>query len=403
MRDTWSQRSQKKEKHQMHFRLLWPFLLIVTLLPPALGAQEKRKVIIDEDARGPATTDEQAILALIQSPDTDVLGITVVTGDQWRDEEVAHTLRMLEIVGRTDIPVVPGAAFPIDNSKEFIAHWEKLYGKVVYQGAWNWGQVHGPWEIPPLIEGEPTTKPADEDAAHFLIRVVRRYPHGVTIYSGGPFTDLALAVTIDPHFAELTKELVVMGGSINPQTDDPEFRNNPRREFNFWMDPEATHAVLHAHWPRIVCTPVDISIKTRLTKAMITEIGKASTSVAQYIAKYGDEEYMWDELAAIAWLDPSIIIRTEKLYMDVSIDHGTTYGDTLVWAPGQNPGLGEQSVTVNVSFDSAKFYREFIELMTRPTPDAHFSSPQNSTASPNRNPPVAPRQRRQVAHRRARQ
>ncbi|HVB36565.1 MAG TPA: nucleoside hydrolase [Candidatus Acidoferrales bacterium] len=340
-----------------------------------------RKVIIDQDARGPATTDEQSILALIQSPQTDVLGITVVTGDQWRDEEVAHTLRMLEIIGRTDIPVVPGAVFPIDNSPQFIAAWEKLYGKVLYQGAWNWpaGKTHGPFEIPPLVEGAPTTKPANEDAAHFLVRMVHRYPHQVTIVAAGPLTDLALAVTIDPQFAALAQQLVVMGGSINPQTNDPEFRLNPRREFNFWMDPEATHAVLHAHWARIIDTPVDISIKTRLTKEMIAEIVKTKTPVAQYIAKYADPEYMWDELAAISWLDPAVITHTEKLYLDVSIDRGATYGDTLTWAPGHNPGIGEQSVTVNADLDKAKFEREFVDLMTRPTPQSHF--PKDTQAS----------------------
>jgi purine nucleosidase len=346
------------------------FLAAVCLLALPSVAQQSRKIIIDEDARGPATTDQQAILALVQSPQTDVLGVTVVTGDGWRDEEVAHTLRMLEIIRRTDIPVVPGAVFPLDNSPQFIGHWETLYGKVPYQGAWNWppGKTHGPFEIPPLIEGEPKTKASSEDAAHFMIRMVHRYPHQVTIYAGGPLTDLALAITIDPQFASLAQELVVMGGSINPQTNDPEFRLSPRREFNFWMDPEATHAVLKANWARITDTPVDISIKTRLTRAMIAEIGKAKTPAAQYIAKYADEEYMWDELAAIAWLDPSVITRTETLYLDVSIDHGATYGDTLAWPPGNNPGLGEQPVTVNVDLDAAKFYREFVELMTRTTP-----------------------------------
>src|ERR1700745_810390 len=94
-------------------------------------------------------------------------GTTVRTPDAWRDEEVAHTLRLLEIIGRTDIPVLPGAVFPLVNSKEYIAKWETLYGKVVYQGAWNFGHrnaVHGPYEIPPMPEGVPTTKPANEDA-----------------------------------------------------------------------------------------------------------------------------------------------------------------------------------------------------------------------------------------------
>ena len=81
----------------------------------------------------------QAILALIHSPESDVLGITVLTGDAWRDEEVQHTLRLMEIIGRTDIPVVPGAAFPLVSSKEYIAKWETLYGKILYQGAWNHG------------------------------------------------------------------------------------------------------------------------------------------------------------------------------------------------------------------------------------------------------------------------
>ncbi len=72
-----------------------------------------RKIIIDQDAAGPAGTDLQSILLLVQSPQTDVLGITVVTGDAWLKEEVAHTLRLLEIVGRSDIPVIAGAEYPL--------------------------------------------------------------------------------------------------------------------------------------------------------------------------------------------------------------------------------------------------------------------------------------------------
>ena len=337
----------------------------------AAAEQKLRKVIIDQDARGPATTDQQAILALIQSPQTQVLGIALVTGDEWRDEEVAHTLRMLEIIGRTDIPVVPGAVFPLDNRAQFIAAWEKLYGKVIYQGAWNWpghnGKIHGPYEIPPLVEGEPHTKALNENAAHFLVRMVRLYPHQVTIVAAGPLTDLALAIALDPQFASQAKELVVMGGSINPQSDDPEFRLNPRREFNFWMDPEASHAVLKANWAKITDTPVDISIKTRLTKEMIAQIAKSDSLVAQYIAKYADSEYMWDELAAISWLEPSVITRTEQLYLDVSTDPGASYGDTLVWALGNEPELmaRQKPVTVNLDLDKTKFYADFVSLMTR--------------------------------------
>jgi inosine-uridine nucleoside N-ribohydrolase len=351
-------------------------LMLFCALP--VRAQAKRKVIIDQDCAGPGGTDMQSVLALINSPETDVLGITVLTGDAWRDEEVQHTLRLLEIIGRTDIPVVPGAVFPLVNSKEYIARWETLYGKVVYQGAWNHAKghtVHGPWEISPMPEGTPTTKAADEDAAHFMIRMVRRYPHEVTIYAAGPMTDLALAIALDPQFAELSKELIVMAGSINPNTDDPEFSLTPRREFNFWMDPEASHATLHAHWPRIVLTTVDISVKTRMEKTLIAQVAKSSMPAAQYVAKYAEANYLWDELAAAAWLDPSIITKWEKLYIEVEVDHGASYGDTLSWAPGHQPGLGEPLVEVQKDLDKEKFYKFYVDLLTRPTPGARLSVP----------------------------
>ena len=345
------------------------------LFAPAAAAQAKRKVIIDQDCAGPGGTDMQAVLTILNSPETDVLGVTVLTGDAWRDEEVLHALRLLEIVGRTDIPVVPGAVFPLVNTKEEMARWEKIYGKIIYQGAWNWGKpVHGPYEIPPMPEGKPTTKAIDEDAAHFLIRMVRRYPHEVTIYAAGPMTNLALAISLDPEFASLAKELIVMGGGIAPETNDPEFVVTPRREFNFWIDAEATKRVLRAPWPRVVVTTVDISVKTKMSKEMIAQIAAGTSPSAKYIAKYAEEGYLWDELAAAAWLDPTMITKSVKLYMDVSIDHGASYGDTLVWVPGEQPGLGEQLVEVQEDLDLAKFYREFVGLMTAETPGAHAAA-----------------------------
>jgi inosine-uridine nucleoside N-ribohydrolase len=193
----------------------------------------------------------------------------------------------------------------------------------------------------------------------------------VTIYAAGPMTDLAIAIALEPHFPELTKELVVMGGSINPTTDDPEFALTPRREFNFWMDPEASRAVLHAHWPRFVLTTVDISVKTRMEKSLIAQVAQSPTAAAQYVAKYAEANYLWDELAAVALLDPTIITKWQKLYIDVEIDHGASYGNTLSWAPGQQPGIGEQLVEVQQDLDKEKFYKAYVDLLTRPTPRAH--------------------------------
>ena len=198
--------------------------IAIVLLASAFSfAQPRRKIIVNEDCSGPGGSNMQTLLLLIQSPEVEVLGITVVSGDQWRDEEVAHTLRLLEIIGRTDIPVVPGASLPLVRTREESKQWQQRYGQVAYAGAWDDRWWHEMTVVPPLAEGKPTIKAADEDAAHFLIRMVRKYPHEVTIYEGGPMTNLALAISIDPQFPELAKELVFMGGSISPVTDNPEF------------------------------------------------------------------------------------------------------------------------------------------------------------------------------------
>src|SRR5689334_8199347 len=93
------------------------------LLWAAVSAQGNRMVIIDQDAAGPAGTDVQSILVLVQSPNVQVLGITVVTGGGWRDEELAHTLRLLELIGRSDIPVVSGAEFPLVRTQVGTQLW----------------------------------------------------------------------------------------------------------------------------------------------------------------------------------------------------------------------------------------------------------------------------------------
>ena len=160
-----------------------------------------------------------------------------------------------------------------------------------------------------------------------------------------------------------------MGGSLSPQTDDPEFVNNPRHEFNFWFDPEAAEVVLRAPWKKITCTPVDISIRTHLTAAMVKEIEASGTPLARYIAKFSQPgppfDYMWDELAAAAWIDPSIITKREVRYMSVDLDHGAGYGNTLTWLEGDKPKLPLQKVEIQMDLDNAKFDRMFVELMKR--------------------------------------
>ena len=335
-------------------------------------SSSKRKIIIDQDAAGPGGSDQQSILSLVQSPQTEVLGITVVTGDGWLKEEVAHTLRTLEIIGRTDIPVVAGAELPLVRRKEETELWEQEFGSFPWLGAWTPQRYHPADQLGEMPDGKPTTKPAEEDAAHFLLRMVHKYPHEVTIYEGGPMTNLALAISIDPEFATLAKELIFMGGSLIPRTDDPEFVNTPRHEFNLWFDPEAAHIVLRAPWKKMVCTTVDISVKTRVTQALLDRIKVGNTPAARYVGSYtrlfGQYNYLWDELAAIAWLEPSVITAKETLYMDVDLSRGASYGNTLSWTEKDKPAQVGPPVEVQDDLDTDKFYKLFVELMTAPTP-----------------------------------
>lgn len=216
-----------------------------------------------------------------------------------------------------------------------------------------------------MPEGEPTIKAVDEDAAHFLIRQVHAHPHQVTIYAAGPLTNIALAISLDPEFAALTQGIALMGGSLNPQTNDPEFATNPRHEFNFWFDPEAAHIVLRANWPRVDVTTTDVSLKAPFSQQMLDELAKSSSPAARHIAAWSQNRYyMWDELAACAWIDPSLITRTEDLYMDVDLSHGPHYGDTLTWDERTKPDTGVRLAHAQLDLDMPRFQQMFVELMT---------------------------------------
>ncbi len=346
---------------------------------------QKRLVLIDQDGSGPGGSNQMAMLSLLQAPQVEVLGITMVTGNAWRDEETLHTLRMLELTGHSNIPVAKGAVYPLVRTQLETKLASALEGNVTWLGAWGQGPMtlvekngtdtpftsdkpntHAAFEIPPLPEGMPALKPVDEDAAHFLIRQVRAHPHQVTIYAAGPLTNIALAISIDPEFAELSQGIVIMGGSLNPQTDDPEFASSPRHEFNFWFDPEAARIVLRAPWSRIDVTTVDVSIKAPFTQKMLDEISKSQSPTAKYIAAWSqDRYYLWDELAACAWLDPTIITKEKLVYMDIDLSHGPSYGDTLTWTEQLKPRTVAHLVHAQLDLDLPRFQKMFVELMSR--------------------------------------
>ena len=345
--------------------------LFVILAVGTASADDRIKVIVDQDARGPGSTDMQSVLMFVQSPQVEVLGITVVSGDLWMDQETLHTLRALEIAGRTDIPVYKGAVFPLLNSKDETERWENLYGEHLYKGAWNDG-MPGPYEHVPLAEGEPTTGPAEGHAANFIVEAVDAHPGEVVVWSGGPLTNIALALMLDPELPEKAKELVVMGGGVDIAEH--------RREFNWWWDPEAARMVLRAPWKKITITPVDISIKTRHSAELVARIAESPNGVAQYIKEFNAGSrvpapevetdwvpwiFMWDEVSVASLLDPTIITEQREMYIDLDIDHGINYGNTVAWELRQGERHGSRTMWVQFDLDLERFYDLYAELMMR--------------------------------------
>ena len=353
-------------------------LAVALILSTATDAATRRKVIIDQDAFGPAGSNLQAILLLLQAEDVDVLGITVTSGDGWRDEEVSHTLRLLEIAQRTEVPVYAGAVMPLLNSPAKTKQWERQFGKLYYKGAFTeiWPQqnvtrapYHEPSVVPQSPAGMPRIKPAPGSAAEFLVRTVRQYPGEVSIIAAGPLTNLALAARLDPAFAANARELLFMGGSFNPVAADnafsAEYANAPRREFNMRWDPEAASVVLHEPWRRIVQVPVDPTTRTFFSKELFAEIAKGHAPFADYLVRFGESYPMWDELAVAVWLDPSLITRSETLLVDIDTTPTASYGNTLSWSQGEAPGLGEQPVQVVFDVDVPRFERMVVQLLQR--------------------------------------
>jgi inosine-uridine nucleoside N-ribohydrolase len=361
---------------RIFFSLALAAFFVAAYLPAS--AQERIKVIVDQDARGPGTSDQQAILVFLQSEKFEVLGITTVSGDQWVKEETQHVLRTLEIAERTDVPVIAGAEFPLINSKEESERWEALFGKFEYKGCWTdkfeahrstvrEEPYHAPDVVPPMPEGEPHIRAQPGTAAEFIVKMVHKYPGQVVLWAGGPLTNYALALKLDPSVATLAKEFVLMGGGLyadHGAIDGGAI--DARREFNWWFDPEAARIVLRAPWKKMTITPIDISVKTRFTTEIQAQISKASTPVTRYLDKYSLTGYMWDEIAGAALIDPSIITGQKELYMDIDIDHGASYGKTLFWDSSASVPPYLRLATVQFDINAERFYKLYIDLMTRP-------------------------------------
>jgi purine nucleosidase len=356
-------------------------------LAPAAHARStdpRPKVIFDQDTFGPGGSDMQSTLMLLEDKDVNLLGVTVVTGDGWRNEEVAHLLRLLQIAHRTSVRVYPGAVLPLLNTPARSLAWQKLYGNYFYNGAYmaHWPSedtadftpLHPtrPYWVPPLPEGEPTIHAARENAASFLVRMVHEYPHQITIIAAGPMTDLALAAKLDPRFAALAKQLIFMGGSFNPKPADNVFAqendNTPRREFNMRFDPEAASIVLHQPWKKITEVPLDATNPTLMSHRLLREVAAGKAPFDHYLGRFGQVYPLWDETAVAIWLEPSLIESETSLRVDIDTSFTANYGSTLSWSAGSGAALGGDPVHVVFAVNVPKLDNLVVRLLTAAQP-----------------------------------
>ena len=369
-----------------------------------LPANAKRKVIYDQDNSGPFGTDILGTLMMLQADNIDLLGITLVTGDAWMKQEMAYTLRLLELMRRTEIPVYPGAEFPMLNTKEEWQLRQQLYGGHrldPWMGAFN-RTNGGPNEIkplPPPYDRLANIKPQQEHAARFIIRAVRENPGQVTIYAGGPLTNLALAVALAPDIVPLVHEVVIMGTGFHMFTN----------AFNIFFDPESARKVLRAAWPK--CTIVTVDIAEEIHEGdelapgrrMIEEIAaRAQSPISELFQLHAIEPLhrnpnmhffrMADEMIAAQVIDPSVFTKSEQMYVDICTTPGPRYGDSMFWPKnwqaasdagkpvsaadrrvfvdprqfylGPPPSAGLVNVLQEIDHD--RFKNLFVDLMTSP-------------------------------------
>lgn len=347
---------------------------LACMATPAMAApkqdakQDDRTLVwFDNDFLGPGQSNIQSLIPLIRDPHVHLLGVGVVTGDQWLDEETQHVLRFLEIAGRSDVPVAKGAQMPLIRTLPEMKAWEAHYGPIPWKGAWNAakpGKTYHPDDpalVPPMPEGAPTSLPIAQDAVHAMIAQIRAHPGQVTVITAGPLTNVALALRIAPDIAKLAKGIVMMGGGYDMQAARVLDNADYATDFNFIFDPEAAHIVLNAPWPSITSV-ANVTNSARMSRAVVDGIAKSTTPLARYVTTYAHlDQPLWDEMAVAVALDPSLVTKKFTARMDVDLMPGAGYGTAQIWNEELAPHKGEQVVTVVEAVDVPRFLSRFVE------------------------------------------
>jgi inosine-uridine nucleoside N-ribohydrolase len=327
------------------------------------------KVIIDTDFNTMGDDGQVAVMAaqLFAQGSIDLLGFTIPSGTQWRDQGVADCLKAVERMGiEHRVKVYVGAQYPLLH--DFNSYRLELlkFGGTDYVGAYSNPQP-GPGDLVAPLDGFAThTKPAKKDAVRFLIDTIHRYPHEVTILAIGPLTNVALAIREDPTIVPLIKKIVIMGGQIMA----PGNAFNDAAEFNWWFDPESVQVVLRANVPRLII-PLDATNKVTLPQTVFDQIEKhASPIIAKLYKQFvGPGDFIFDTIALASFFDPSLDVDVQDWYVDMGTTFDKDYGKSTVSMTNLYPTLNILNPSkVVFAIDNSRFFTLYANLLTRPVP-----------------------------------
>ncbi|MCS5479206.1 nucleoside hydrolase [Corynebacterium sp. YIM 101645] len=308
------------------------------------------KVILDLDT---GIDDALALAYALGSPELEVIGITGTYGNVLVETGVRNTLAILELFGRSDIPVYAGLpharrrdSFEVLEISEFI---------------------HGINGIGETVLPEPVVQAEEGDAVEFLVAAVREHGEDLVIVPTGPSTTIAAAIEADDHFAEHAR-IVMMGGALAVPGNV-----RPWAEANVNQDPEATD-LLFRRAQDVTMIGLDVTLQTLLTTeetAVWRELGTAGGDFLADAADYYIRAYettapnlggcgLHDPLAVAVAVDPSLVTCLDiNLKVDLA---GETRGRTI----GDHDRLNDPVKTahVAVAVDVERFLAEFMQRLT---------------------------------------
>ncbi len=301
-------------------------------------------IILDCD---PGHDDAIALLLALASPEVEFLAVTTVHGNQTLEKTTANALRVLDLAGRTDIPVAAGAERPLTREPKVADH---VHGE---------SGLDGPF-LPP-----PQHRPVALHAVDLMVERIAGSPRPVTLIPTGPLTNIALL--LDRIGGENIERIVLMGGSI------AEGNITPAAEFNIWADPEAADRVFKSGLD-VTMIGLDVTHQALLTPTIAERLrgtGRTGVFVAElveFFSRYHRETYGWDgapihDAVAVAHVVRPGLVETKQRNVEVELVSDLCRGRTVVdlWKRTDRPA----NAHVGVDIDVDGFFELLVERIAR--------------------------------------